>query len=220
VAQIFTVRSNGMARLILSLIAIGIVALAATAYIRARTTPQTDADRIVHQPVPFSHQHHVGGLGIHCQYCHTSVERAAYAGIPPTETCMSCHSQMWTSAPILEPVRQSLLQDEPIRWNRVHNLPDYVYFKHNAHIANGVGCETCHGNMADMPLVRKVNSLNMGWCLDCHRDPAPHLRPRHAIYEIGWEPPEGQSRREFGEKMIHEYLVRDVGMIECNTCHR
>ena len=123
------------------------------------------------QPVPFSHKHHVTGLGIDCRYCHTSVENGAFAGIPPTETCMTCHSQIWTEAPNLEPVRASWRENKPIEWNRVHDLPDFVYFNHSIHLAKGVGCQTCHGQVDQMPLMWKVNSLNMEWCIECHKNP-------------------------------------------------
>src|ERR1700723_3958141 len=123
------------------------------------------------QPVPFSHKHHAGELGIDCRYCHTTVEKSSFAGIPPTQTCMTCHSQIWTNAPMLEPVRASYRSDKSISWTRVNALPDFVYFDHSIHISKGVGCTTCHGQVAEMPLTWKANTLYMSWCLDCHRAP-------------------------------------------------
>src|SRR6266496_5077831 len=130
------------------------------------------------QPAPFSHQHHVAAIGIDCRYCHTSVETSAFAGIPPTKTCMNCHSQLWNTAPILEPVRASFRDDKPLHWIRVHDLPDFVYFNHSIHVKKGMGCESCHGRVDQMPLMFRQNSLQMQWCLDCHRNPEDFVRPR------------------------------------------
>ncbi len=130
------------------------------------------------QPVPFSHQHHVTGLGIDCRYCHTSVETSSFAGIPPTKTCMNCHSQIWTNAQLLEPVRASYKSGESLQWTRVNQLPDFVYFNHSIHINKGVGCNTCHGPVDQMPLMYQQESLQMEWCLSCHRAPQNNLRPR------------------------------------------
>jgi hypothetical protein len=127
------------------------------------------------QPVPFSHKHHVSGLGIDCRYRHTSVEKSAFAGIPPTDTCMTCHSQLWTDAPLLAPVRESLARHQPMQWNRVHDLPDFVFFNHSIHVRQGIGCATCHGPVDRMPLTWQQNTLFMKWCLDCHKDPAQFI---------------------------------------------
>lgn len=175
-------------------------------------------DEYREQPVPFSHQHHVGGLGIDCRYCHTSVETSAFAGIPSTETCMTCHSQMWLHAPMLEPVRQSWVTSKPIQWARVHDLPDYVYFDHSVHVANGVGCSTCHGDVGQMPLMRRVVNLQMRWCIDCHRNPEQHLRPRDQIYNTAWtEPP---NQKEIGLALVKAYHVQTNQMTNCSVCHR
>lgn len=128
------------------------------------------------QPVPFSHEHHVSGLGLDCRYCHTSVENSSFAGIPPTETCMTCHSQIWTNAPLLEPVRASYRESKPLHWTRVNDLPDFVYFDHSIHIAKGIGCATCHGRVDQMPITWKQQYLQMRWCLECHKDPGSYLR--------------------------------------------
>src|SRR5215210_260827 len=130
------------------------------------------------QPVPFSHQHHVAGLGIDCRYCHTSVETSSFAGIPPTQTCMNCHSQIWSQSSVLEPVRQSFKSGEPLEWNRVHVLGDFVYFDHSIHVQKGIGCATCHGQVDQMPLTWKAESMQMSWCLECHRNPERFIRPR------------------------------------------
>src|SRR5687767_803712 len=136
------------------------------------------------QPVQFSHKHHVGDDGIDCRYCHTSVETSASAGIPPTQTCMNCHSEIWADSPYLEPVRESFRENKPIEWERVHDLPEFAYFNHSIHIAKGVGCASCHGQIDDMPAVYQENTLQMEWCLSCHRNPEPHIRPQSEIYNM------------------------------------
>jgi len=143
------------------------------------------------QPVPFSHKHHVQGLGLQCQYCHTTVEKSSYAGIPPTRTCMNCHAQIWTNAQLLEPVRQSWSTGQSIPWIRVHDLPDFVFFNHEIHVNKGIGCASCHGRVDEMPLMYAQNTLQMEWCLDCHRNPAKNLRPTSEIYNMVWAAPAG-----------------------------
>jgi hypothetical protein len=170
------------------------------------------------QPVPFSHQHHVAGLGIDCRYCHTSVETTASAGLPPTHTCMTCHSQIWTEAPMLAPVRDSLATGKPLHWARVTDLPDFVFFNHSVHIRNGVGCETCHGRIDRMPLVHQAHEFTMMFCVSCHRDPGPHLRPQDAVFEMGWKPPE--DPRRYGERMLKAYHIDATHLDDCYTCHR
>jgi hypothetical protein len=166
------------------------------------------------QPVPFSHQHHVAGLGIDCRYCHTSVESSSFAGIPPTRTCMNCHSQIWTQSPMLEPVRESYRTGKSIRWQRVHNLAEFVYFDHSIHVKKGIGCVTCHGRVDQMPLMTQVVSLQMEWCLDCHRDPVRFVRPRDKVFDVAWEPPSDLDR----EALAKKYGVRSL--TSCSTCHR
>ncbi|PWT82392.1 MAG: cytochrome C [Blastocatellia bacterium] len=170
------------------------------------------------QPVPFSHRHHVGGLGIDCRYCHTSVTESPRAGLPPTYTCMSCHSQIWTGAPMLAPVRQSLAEDRALMWKRVARLPEYVYFRHDVHIAKGVGCVTCHGRVDHMPLTYQAKALTMEFCLDCHRDPAPNLRPRAHVTDMEWKPP--QDQRALGNQLVSEYGIRLGEITHCYVCHR
>ena len=180
----------------------------------------TSANVFIEQPVQFSHQHHVGGIGIDCRYCHTSVEVSTSAGIPPTKTCINCHSQIWSSSPYLEPVRASFRDDKPLRWIRVHDLPDFVYFNHSSHVNKGVGCETCHGRVDRMPLMVQQASLQMEWCLNCHRDPAQFVRPREAVFQMGYVP-EGGDQRAVGERLVREYKIADVRhMTSCSVCHR
>ena len=184
------------------------------------------------QPVPFSHQHHVTGLGIDCRYCHTSVERSSFAGVPPTKTCMNCHSQIWTNAQLLEPVRASYRTGESLQWTRVNQLPDFVYFNHSIHVTKGVGCNTCHGPVNEMPLMYQANSLQMEWCLNCHRAPEKFLRPRDQVYNMVYQQPtsalpvvfEGTSftdQDSLGAALVKKYELRTVQDItSCNTCHR
>ncbi|MCI0403974.1 MAG: cytochrome c family protein [Acidobacteria bacterium] len=168
------------------------------------------------QPVPFSHKHHVGGMGIDCRYCHTSVETSSFAGLPPTKTCMNCHAQVWAQASILEPVRESLRTDESIRWVRVHDLPDFVFFNHSIHLNKGVGCSSCHGRVDQMPLMWSVSPLQMEWCLDCHRQPEKYVRPREAVFDMAWTPPPDQLAR--GAELVKKYQIRKLD--SCSTCHR
>jgi len=181
-----------------------------------RSSYVTRAHEARPQPVPFSHAHHVAGLGVDCRYCHTSVERAAYAGIPPTKTCMNCHSQIWSQSPTLEPVRASFRSDKSIEWTRVHDLPDFVYFNHSAHVNKGVGCSTCHGRVDQMPLMWQEKSLQMEWCLDCHRHPERYLRPKAEVFNIAWNPPADQEEK--GRDLVKEYAVHT--RTTCSTCHR
>jgi hypothetical protein len=170
------------------------------------------------QPVPFSHKHHVLGLGIDCRYCHTTVEKGAFAGIPPTETCMTCHSQLYTEAPLLEPVRASYRDNTPIEWNRVHDLPDFVYFNHSIHLSKGIGCQTCHGQVDQMPLMWKANSLNMEWCIECHKNPAQFIRPRDQVFSMTYQPPPDQE--SLGKRLVAEYEVETRQLTNCSICHR
>ena len=176
----------------------------------------TGQDVFIEQPIQFSHAHHAGGMGIDCRYCHTTVETSAFANIPPTKTCMNCHSQIWTTAPILEPLRASFREGTPLRWTRVHDLPDFAYFDHSIHVAKGVGCATCHGAVDKMPLMRKQSSLQMEWCLDCHRHPERYVRPREEVFNMNYVVPANQL--ELGRKLVAENRIRK--MTDCNACHR
>jgi hypothetical protein len=188
-AQIFDRSSNGLARLSLVLTGLIVIALGVTLDQLQRSPWVTRQGQRAEQPVPFSHKHHVQGLGLQCQYCHTSVEKSSYAGIPPTRTCMNCHAQIWTNAQILEPVRDSWATGQSIPWIRVHDLPDFAYFNHEIHVNKGIGCATCHGRVDQMPLMYAQNTLQMEWCLNCHRNPAKNLRPTSEIYNMAWEKP-------------------------------
>lgn len=170
------------------------------------------------QPIPFSHEHHVNGLGVTCAYCHTSVEKSAFAGIPPTHTCMTCHSQIWTGAPMLEPVRTSYRTQQPLQWNRVHDLPDFAYFNHSIHIAKGMACQVCHGDVNKMPLVWKKSPMQMQWCLECHRTPEKYIRPVEEIYNFEYKYPDDQLT--FGKELVKKYNVRVKQLTDCSICHR
>jgi hypothetical protein len=185
----------------------------------SRSDYATRATQSREQPVPFSHAHHVGGLGVDCRYCHTAVESSAFAGIPPTKTCMNCHSQIWSTSPTLEPVRASFRTNQSIRWTRVNDLPDFVYFNHGIHVSKGVGCESCHGRVDRMPLTYQVNSLQMEWCLECHRNPEKFVRPREFITTMGYLPAGDQE--EIGRKLVAEYQIQNARTLtSCSTCHR
>lgn len=218
-AQLFTFRANGITRLLLLITLLLIVAGVIMALMFNMSPYATGQHRVPDQPVPFSHQHHVSGLGIECGYCHTSFEESRFAGFPDTATCMTCHSQLWTNADVLAPVRESLETSRPIRWQRVHDLPDYVYFSHQAHTTNGVGCESCHGRVDQMPLMSQNKPLTMRWCLDCHRNPGPRLREKDQITTMGYA---DKAKKEMpdGAEMLETYNIPTDRMTECVTCHR
>jgi hypothetical protein len=216
-AAIFGQRANMLMTAALAGTAVGAVFLAALVWGVPYMSYNDQVGLVPPQPVPFSHKHHVSGLGLDCRYCHFSVEVAPDAGMPPTETCMTCHSQLWTNAAVLAPVRQSLAEHRPLRWERVYTLPDYVYFDHSIHIAKGVGCTECHGPIGDMPLTAKASDLYMSWCLDCHRDPAPHLRPEDAVFDPHWQrTPETPP----GAQLMAQYRVHPDTLADCSVCHR
>lgn len=184
------------------------------------------------QPVPFSHRHHVGELGIDCRYCHTSVEKSSFAGVPPTQTCMTCHSQIWTNASMLEPVRASYRDDVSLPWVRVNALPDFVYFDHSIHINKGIGCTTCHGSVGDMPMTYRAGTLYMSWCLDCHRQPQKYIRPKEQVFNAFYVPPSQNrpveadgvkytNQADLGAKLLADYKIHDLKFMQsCSTCHR
>jgi len=174
------------------------------------------------QPVQFSHKHHVGDDGIDCRYCHTSVEISNSAGMPSTQTCMNCHSQIWSDSPYLEIVRESWRTGRPIEWTRVHDLPDYAYFNHSIHVAKGVGCNTCHGPVDEMPAIYQASSLQMEWCLACHRQPERFLRPKDQVFNMDWRP-ENRTAAELaeGQRLKSEHKIRSAAILtSCSTCHR
>jgi hypothetical protein len=171
------------------------------------------------QPVPFSHKHHSGELGIDCRYCHISVEHSATAGLPPTWTCMTCHSQIWTGSSMLAPVRQSLARDEPLRWRRVNRLPDYVYFNHGIHISKGVGCSSCHGEVNRMQLTFRAQAFTMAFCLNCHREPQRFIRPASEVFDMQWHPSSDQLRQ--GAELVRQNHIRSAAQLtDCSICHR
>jgi hypothetical protein len=216
-AQVFSKRFV----LVLRVASLGVAAALAIVLVAYRATARADApqDAPIEQPIPFSHQHHVRDDGIDCRYCHTSVETSAFAGIPPLTTCMTCHSQLFRGAPVLEPLYRAYDTGTPLRWNRVHDLPDFVYFDHSIHVAKGVGCSTCHGQVDHMPLTRRVASLYMQWCLECHRAPERYLRPRDRVFDMTWQPPPDQLAQ--GAVLRKAYGLRSTReLTDCSTCHR
>ena len=231
-AQIFHRSANTLARLSIIGVVIVVSVLLWAALEMQRSPYATYQDVAQAQPVPFSHQHHVAGDGIDCRYCHTSVENSSFAGIPPTKTCMNCHSQIWTNAQLLEPVRASYRSGQSLQWTRVNQLPDFVFFNHSIHVTKGVGCNTCHGPVDQMPLMYQQESLQMEWCLGCHRAPQNNLRPRDQVFNMRYQQPtsahpvvvDGQSytdQVDLGTALVKKYNVRSVNDItSCNTCHR
>jgi Cytochrome c7 and related cytochrome c len=217
-AQLFKRRANGIANATVIGMPLLFLAVCGGLFAFGRSDYWTRVGEAPAQPVPFSHQHHVEDLGIDCRYCHTSVETSAFAGMPPTETCMTCHSQIWKDAPILQPVRYSFQTGTPLRWTRVHDLPDYVYFNHSIHVNKGIGCASCHGRVDQMPLTKQVQPLYMRWCLDCHRAPEHHLRPRSEVFNMDYRPPADQSAA--GRELINQQGVTVEGLSDCYTCHR
>jgi hypothetical protein len=215
--QLFHPYADTVARIVLFAIVAVPLASIGVGYWLSASGYETERSLTLDQPVPFSHQHHVGGLGLDCRYCHTSVETSRVAGVPPTHTCMTCHSQLYTQTAMLAPVRESLADDRPIHWNKVNRLPDYVYFDHSIHVAKGVGCSTCHGDVTTMPLMRQAAPLTMGWCLDCHRDPAPNLRPAAAVFDPSWHP--SANRGKAGELTAHQ-AIDNKHLTDCSVCHR
>jgi hypothetical protein len=215
-SQIFHRSANTLFRVaLLSIVLLGGLAVW-LAYAIQSSDYVTGAYVAVEQPIQFSHERHVAGNGIDCRYCHTSVETSAFAGIPPTKTCMNCHSQIYANSPFLEPVRASFRENRSLEWTRVHDLPDFVYFNHSIHVNKGVGCSTCHGRVDRMPLMWQVQSLQMQWCLDCHRNPERYVRPRQFVFQMDYQPPSDQA--EFGRKLVAEYRIQRL--TDCWTCHR
>jgi hypothetical protein len=215
-AQIFHRSTNTISRVSIYGAVILIAILGYAVDVVNQTSYITEVHNARPQPVPFSHKHHVGELGLDCRYCHSSVEVSSSAGMPPTQTCMACHSQIWTGAAILEPVRASYRDSTPIVWTRVNALPDFVYFNHSIHVAKGVGCTTCHGPIAEMNITWRAQSLYMRWCLECHKAPEKYLRPRSEVFNAFYEPPSDQEA--LGNRLMTEYKVQRL--TTCTTCHR
>lgn len=224
-AQLFHRSANTLAK---GSIVVGIL-LAATvggiAHTLDRSSYTTNQGITRDQPVPFSHKHHAKGLGIDCRYCHTSVEDSHFAGIPPTKTCMTCHSQIWTNAEVLRPVRNSWATNTPLQWTKVHDLADFVYFNHSIHVAKGVGCATCHGAVDKMPLMWQHAPLTMQWCLECHTQPEKFVRPREQVFNMEYRVDRDSGRPEktqadLGPKLVEEYRIKKDQLTNCSICHR
>ena len=206
--------TNTATRVVLVVMVVGLATALAAPMIYARSPFATGQGDPLLQPVQFDHRHHVRDDGIACLYCHQAAERSPFAGVPASEVCMGCHNQIWNDSVLLAPVRESVMSGKPIEWQRVHSLPDFVYFDHSIHVTKGIGCVTCHGRVDQMAAVYQVQPLTMKWCLDCHRDPVPNLRPRDQITSMTWT----SSEPELGEELARRYGTRRP--TNCSTCHR
>ncbi len=215
--QVFLPRANLFYRAVLLGIPVFALAAGYVWYKVYRSPLVTEVKIPIGQPVLFSHRHHSGELKIDCRYCHTSVEKSWFAGVPPTQTCMTCHSQLFTDSPLLQPVRASAANHTPIAWNRVHIIPDYVYFNHSIHVNKGVGCTSCHGAVNEMPLTWKESTLFMQWCLQCHRNTEENLRPISQIYSMTWKAPANQ--KEAGAVLAKQYGIEAAHLTNCSVCH-
>jgi hypothetical protein len=215
-AQLFPRSANAVARGSIFLGLFLVMCVLAMLWTLAHSSYVTRQGEVLEQPVPFSHDHHVGEIGIDCRYCHTSVEKSSTAGIPPTQTCMNCHNQLWTNAELLEPVRASYRENKPLEWNKVNDLPGFVYFNHSIHVTKGIACFTCHGPVNKMPLMYQYAPLYMSWCLSCHRDPVKNLRPPSEVTNPNWTPPADLDKKQ------HEWaaLYNVQSKTSCSTCHR
>ncbi len=218
--QVFHRSANSLAKVSIFAVLLTVCGIVWAAYKLNAGSFTTKVGVARDQPVPFSHKHHVSDDGIDCRYCHTSVETSDFAGLPPTDTCMTCHSQIWTNAQILEPVRESFRTGKSIEWTRVHDLPDFVYFNHSIHVNKGIGCSTCHGRVDTMPLMYQVNTLYMQWCIECHRNPERNVRPRDQVFNPTYETP-APNQDEIGPRLVAEYKIKDArNLTDCATCHR
>jgi hypothetical protein len=217
-AQLFPPGINVVSRVVIIGTIFSLVGLAGLGYLFVNSPYLTEVGIAQAQPVPFSHRQHVGELGLDCRYCHASVTRSDFAGMPATETCMGCHRDVAPEAPTLELVRASDQNNQPLEWIRVHDLPDFVYFNHGIHVNKGIGCETCHGRVDQMPVVGKVQTLYMAWCLACHRQPERFVRPHNEVFTLGWEPPSDQAT--LGPQLVTEYGIKVTQLTDCSICHR
>ena len=217
--QLFAPGADAAFRLFLLIAIIGVVGGLFIAAAIARSDYMSDVGIAKAQPVPFSHKHHSGELGIDCRYCHQQVEQVATAGIPPTWTCMTCHSQIWTGADMLAPVRASLADNKPLVWTRINRVPSYVYYNHSIHVTKGIGCSTCHGAVDTMQLAYKANAFKMEFCLECHRNPAKFVRPENEVWNMEWTPPADQDK--VGPELVAKYHIAGAGRLtDCSICHR
>jgi len=226
-AQLFPPYANTLFRVAILGAVLGLPSLGIAALVFVRSPYMTGSNDAKTQPIQFSHAHHVNGLGIDCRYCHTSAEEVAHSNVPPTKTCMNCHSQIWVGSTMLEPVRESYNSNKSIEWKRLHRLADFAYFNHSIHVTKGIGCASCHGRIDQMQAVYQKGTLLMEWCLDCHRNPENHLRPRDQITNLAWtaeqykdpeQPDKVWTQQELGSKLKADLNVRSL--IECSTCHR
>ena len=217
-AQIFHPSVNTISKLSIVGVVIALVTLGGAIY-AANMTYGYRVNVPIEQPVQFSHKHHVFDDGIDCRYCHTSVDKAAFAGMPPTETCMTCHSQIWSDSPLLQPVRESFVSGQPLQWTRVHDMPDFVFFNHSIHVNKGVACESCHGRVDQMQLAYMAKTMTMDWCVDCHREPEKNIRPKEHVYKMGWKP--NMDQVEMGLRLVKEYhILPEQQLTNCSICHR
>jgi hypothetical protein len=216
--QIFHRSTNTLSRLTIFGSLFIVVALTYGLALINRSAYVTSAGIAKEQPIPFSHKHHAGELGIDCRYCHSFVERSAYAGVPPTSTCINCHAQIWADSPTLEPLRTSYRTDKSIEWIKVHDLPDFVYFNHSIHVSKGIGCVSCHGRIDRMNLTWQENSLQMEWCIGCHRQPEEFVRPRDQVFNMEWRPANG-DQLTLGKQLVAEYKIRKEQLTDCSICH-
>ncbi|MCB0104432.1 MAG: cytochrome c3 family protein, partial [Caldilineaceae bacterium] len=214
--QIFHPSTNSISKVTIFGAIFIIAACFVALWVYVRSPYVTGAGVVREQPVPFSHKHHVTDDGIDCRYCHTGVENSSFAGLPSTQICMNCHSQLYVDSPMLAPVRDSYINGTPLQWARVNNLPDYVYFDHSIHVNKGVGCNTCHGQINEMPLTWQSASLYMEWCLQCHRNPAQYVRPRDQVFNMNYQSPPDQLA--LGEQLVADYHIDSK--TSCSTCHR
>ena len=213
--QRFGPDATHISRLLIFLFALILLLLLVLLYLFSRSPLRQELGHFPLQTIPFSHKHHVGSLGIDCRYCHNQVDTSRFAGMPDTQTCMSCHSQLWTESEMLAPLRESFAEGRPLTWQRVHDMPDYVYFSHRAHVNNGVACETCHGRVDRMPLIKQSKPMTMRWCLDCHREPEPNLRsPGNATVMGAGEGITADS------DLLELYHIDVQGLTDCVVCHR
>jgi hypothetical protein len=213
-AALFPPWSNTATTVALGALGVVIVAALATPMIYARSPYATGQEAPLLQPIAFDHRHHVRDDGIDCLYCHEGAERSPYAGVPAADRCLGCHNQIWNDSELIAPLRASATTGAAIRWRRVHSLPDFVYFDHSIHVNRGIGCVSCHGRIDEMAAVHQTGRLTMSWCLDCHRDPVPHLRPRDQITSMTWTP-ESPAQQP---ALANEYRTRRL--THCSTCHR
>ena len=216
-AQIFHPSTNVISKLSIVAVAILVPLLGVAGY-GYNMTYGLDLEVPIEQPIQFSHQHHVTDDGIDCRYCHSSVDKGNSAGMPSTEVCMTCHSQIWKESPLIKPIHDSYRANKPIQWTRVHDLPDFVYFNHSIHVRKGVSCVSCHGQVNKMPITWKAKDLSMAWCLDCHRNPTKNLRPREHVYNLDWKSEEPQET--VGKELIQKYhVLSEIQLTSCSTCH-